>query len=146
MLEHVSAAAEHSSVWTVMNATPPGAVVTFLCDAIAGYKCHYLLSYLNVLRRSFSQSNTFCTSVGSLWADYRYSITRERKRSRPSVHVTLYQNVKTAERVVKLFHLRKHRQTETSLLKHQTAVKFRMLILQWSVKCKHGITNVSCLL
>jgi len=35
----------------------------------------------------------------------------ERKRSCPSVCVTLSQNVQTAERIIKLFHLRKHRQT-----------------------------------
>ena len=45
--EHVSAATEDASIWTVMNAiTPPGTVVTFLCNSGAGYKCHDLLTYL----------------------------------------------------------------------------------------------------
>ena len=38
--EHVSAAAEHPSAWTIV------AVVVFLCDSGAGYKRHYLLTYL----------------------------------------------------------------------------------------------------
>jgi len=40
-----SAAAEDSSVWTVINATRRLAVVSFPCDSGAGYKCHDLLTY-----------------------------------------------------------------------------------------------------
>ena len=43
--EHVLAAAEGLSVWTVMHCTSPGAVAAF-CDSGAVYKCHDLLTYL----------------------------------------------------------------------------------------------------